>query len=88
MERMPIHADHRFSRLQQGKGNTDRGNNGKIKNPIHYPLNQAIGSLWNTHNDCTLLRGRDKSMYSLHGESVKHPSFTYENSCLTKDISI
>uniref|UniRef100_T1GSA6 Uncharacterized protein n=1 Tax=Megaselia scalaris TaxID=36166 RepID=T1GSA6_MEGSC len=39
-------TDHRFSRLKKGKGNTDHGNNGKRKNTLHSPLNQADVSFW------------------------------------------
>ena len=38
--------DHRFSHLEKGKGNTDRGKNGKRNNTLYSILNQAIGSLW------------------------------------------
>uniref|UniRef100_T1GX33 lysozyme n=1 Tax=Megaselia scalaris TaxID=36166 RepID=T1GX33_MEGSC len=31
---------------EKGKGNTDHGKNGKRKNKLHSPLNQAVGSLW------------------------------------------
>uniref|UniRef100_T1GJ46 Uncharacterized protein n=1 Tax=Megaselia scalaris TaxID=36166 RepID=T1GJ46_MEGSC len=39
-------TDHSFSRLEKGKGNPDRGKNGKRKNLLHSPLNQADDSLW------------------------------------------
>uniref|UniRef100_T1GRV1 Uncharacterized protein n=1 Tax=Megaselia scalaris TaxID=36166 RepID=T1GRV1_MEGSC len=39
-------TDQRFSRLENGKRNTDHGKNGKRKNILLSTLNQAHDSLW------------------------------------------
>uniref|UniRef100_T1GS91 Uncharacterized protein n=1 Tax=Megaselia scalaris TaxID=36166 RepID=T1GS91_MEGSC len=53
----------RFFHLE--KGNTVRGKNGKRKNTLHSPLNQADGSLWEV---CFLLTGN--MLYSVYESCV------------------